>query len=300
MEYFATLSPKNETLSTIRARLTEYNENTTSTAGIVHKADKLEALIQASRYRKTHPHAAALEDFKAHISFLGDGTLRAIGDAVLANWDRSKPRVTYILLIGRRAWLWEGDAVRLPRQGTGCRLYITWGELRKEAATEVGHANFISRSFEERVPVPGELAMRILMQRYAAGEGFSNRGMLVDRFLFISKEKQMSSEFVTIYLRCPSAVLENRLQARAQSSNRADDLDAENRTLRALAFEKDSEALLAELRGAPFWEVDGSDLEEKVAHSMGRCMMELKNSKKTWVVWSQWFFDISVGNILSL
>lgn len=65
----------------------------------------------------------------------------------------------------------------------------------------------------------------------------------------------MSSEFATIYLRCPSAVLENRLQARAQSSNRADDLDAENRALRALAFEKDSEALLAELRGAPFWEV---------------------------------------------
>ncbi|KAK6843398.1 hypothetical protein PG987_004258 [Apiospora arundinis] len=181
MEYFATLSPNNETLSTIRARLTKYNEDTTSIAGIVHKADKLEALIQASRYRKTHPHAVGLEDFKAHTSFLGDGILRAIGDAVLVNWELSRPRVTYIFLIG-------GPGVG---KGTQCAYLvkepdvacISLGEeLRKEAASEVSCANFISRSVEERVTVPGELAMRILMQRVSAAASGGKTLIVLDGF----------------------------------------------------------------------------------------------------------------------
>lgn len=55
-------------------------------------------------------------------------------------------------------------------------------ELRKEAATEVGHANFISRSFEERVPVPGELAMRILMQRVSAAASDGKTLIVLDGF----------------------------------------------------------------------------------------------------------------------
>ncbi|KAK8115613.1 hypothetical protein PG984_012115 [Apiospora sp. TS-2023a] len=259
MEYFHAMSPNNKTLSTIRARLTEYNENDTLIAGIVHQTDKLEALIQASRYRKTYPHAAGLEDFKAHASLLRDSRLRAIGDALLADWDISRPHVTYTFLIGGPG-VGKGTQCAYLSKDPAVACISLGEELRKETASESVYADFISRSFEESVPVPGELAMRILMQRVSAAASGGKTRIVLDGFPRSVQQlrafrTEMSSDFATIYLRCPSTVLEERLHARAQSSSRVDDLGAKNRALRAQAFEKDSTALLAELRQAPFWEV---------------------------------------------
>ncbi|KAI0187939.1 hypothetical protein F4808DRAFT_70648 [Astrocystis sublimbata] len=279
MEYYRLLSTTNM-IDMCRERLAEYNQHETFISRIVHEADKLEPLIQAAHYRKTHPDAVGLEDFKGHASCLRNQHLSAIGTAVLENWEIHKPRVRYIFLIGGPgAGKGTQCAYLARRPGIAC---ISLGEeLRKETDdVESRFRSFILQSFEEGVAVPGELAMRILRSKVTAMANDDKKLIVLDGFprsvnQLRAFQTEVSPKFATVYLQCPSDILEQRLQARALSSNRIDDLDAKRRALRARTYEAESTALLGELRKAPFTEVDGSDPTEEVARVVGRCVQEV-------------------------
>ncbi|KAI1386043.1 uncharacterized protein F4822DRAFT_430920 [Hypoxylon trugodes] len=92
---------------------------------------------------------------------------------------------------------------------------------------------------------------------------------------------EISFDFSTLYLSCPVDILNERLEARARSSNRPDDLDARIRISRAQKFEASNPALLAELRHHPFREVDGSRTEGDVANNVQVCLQELRSEMET-------------------
>ncbi|KAI1861370.1 uncharacterized protein JN550_010900 [Neoarthrinium moseri] len=280
MDYLQCLS-SSETIGTLRDRLAEYNEHQTPISSLVHQVDKLEPCLQALRYQKTHPDAQRLEDFQAHTEYLKDPALVALGRTAVEQWNLPRLRLEYIFLIG-------GPGVG---KGTQCQLLsqenttacFSLGELLREEKddAESQFKDFIERSFKEGVAVPGSLAMRILRGRIAGAADSGKSIVVLDGFPRSLKQlrefmAEISPEFCTLYLRCAPDVLSQRLETRAQSSSRTDDLDASVRSSRAKRFEAESQALITELKKYPFREIDGSRAQNDVANDIQSCLQSMR------------------------
>ncbi|KAI1861045.1 hypothetical protein JX265_009664 [Neoarthrinium moseri] len=243
--------------------------------------DKLEPCLQALRYQKTHPDAQRLEDFQAHTEYLKDPALVALGRTAVEQWNLPRPRLEFIFLIG-------GPGVG---KGTQCQLLsqqnttacFSLGELLREEKddAESQFKDFIERSFKEGVAVPGSLAMRILRGRIAGAADSGKSIVVLDGFPRSLKQlrefmAEISPKFCTLYLRCAPDVLSQRLETRAQSSSRTDDLDARVRSSRANRFEAESQALITELKKYPFREIDGSRPQNDVANDIQSCLQSMR------------------------
>ena len=163
----------------------EYQDGISPISKIVHQADKVEALQQASIYAARYPDID-LSDFRGLRDQITDSWLAQQADESLRKWNAIDSRKASDMII---VFVVGGPGVG---KGTQCALaaeefgfeHISVGHLLRVEQNSPGSKfkDFISDSIRKSVVVPAMLTMKLLETKLESAQAQGKAGILLDGF----------------------------------------------------------------------------------------------------------------------
>ncbi|GIZ48184.1 hypothetical protein CKM354_001125700 [Cercospora kikuchii] len=266
----------------------EYEAGKTQVSQLVRQIDKLECMNQAAIYEERS--GQDMEEFMALRSCVTLPELQPWLSVVLQDYEELKSRRksdTIIVFVSGGPGVGKGTQCTLIAEEFGF-CHISVGDLlRKEAASPLSHYGaFITESMQNSVLLPAQLTTYLLRQEMQKAQAQGAQRFLLDGFprsvdQAASFGIKISDRYSTISLDCSEETMRERLEQRAQSSERIDD-NSDVVLRRFRTYEENNAPVLEYLREhGPVHHVDAARSVDAVHQSMRQMIEQVLKSGQT-------------------